>query len=86
MMMFTGVAGCDVIYQVRFNTLGLSYLFIYLFVCVCLFIYGLLGLRCCAWAFPSCGEWGLLFVAVCGLLIAGTSLVAEHGLWAHGLQ
>ena len=20
-----------------------------------------LGLRCCAWAFSSCGEWGLLF-------------------------
>ena len=27
-----------------------------------------LGLRCCAWAFSSCSEWGLLFVAVCGLL------------------
>ena len=25
-------------------------------------------------------EWGLLFVAVCGLLIAVASLVAEHGL------
>ena len=29
---------------------------------------------------PSCGERGLLFVAVCGLLIAVTSLVVEHGL------
>ena len=36
-------------------------------------------LRCCAWAFSSCGKWGLLFV-VCGLLIAVASLVAEHGL------
>ena len=30
--------------------------------------------------FSSCGERGLLFVAVCGLLIAVASLVAEHGL------
>ena len=39
-----------------------------------------LGLCCCARAFPSCGEWGLLLVAACGLLIAVVSLVAEHGL------
>ena len=37
-----------------------------------------LGLRCCAQAFSSCGEQGLLFVAMCGLLIAVASLVAEH--------
>ena len=39
-----------------------------------------LGLRCCAQAFSSCSEQGLLFVAVRGLLIAVASLVAEHGL------
>ena len=39
-----------------------------------------LGLRCCAWAFSSCGERGLLFVAVRRLLIVVASLVAEHGL------
>ena len=38
-----------------------------------------LGLCCCAQAFSSCGERGLLFVAVRGLLIAVASLVAEHG-------
>ena len=27
-----------------------------------------LGLRCCVQAFSSCGEWGLLFVVVHGLL------------------
>ena len=48
-------------------------LFIYFFLAV-------LGLRCCTWAFSSCGEWGLLFVAVCRLLTAVASLVAEHGL------
>ena len=47
-----------------------------------------LGLRCCARAFSSCSERGLLFVAVHGLLIAVASLVAEHeffsscGTWA----
>ena len=45
-----------------------------------------LGLRCCMRAFSSCGERELLFVAVCGLLIAVASLVAEHGLQSHGLQ
>ena len=39
-----------------------------------------LGLRCCSWAFSSCGEQELLFVAVRGLLIAVASLAAEHGL------
>ena len=46
--------------------------FIYLFLAA-------LGLRCCAQAFSSCGERGLLFVVVCGL-IAVAFLVAEHGL------
>ena len=49
------------------------FLFIYLFVAA-------LGLRCCTLASSSCGERGLLFVAVRGLLIAVASLVAEHGL------
>ena len=48
-------------------------LFIYLFLAA-------LGLCCCAWAFSSCGEQGLLFFAGRGLLIAVASLVAEHGL------
>ena len=55
------------------------YLFIHLFLAA-------LGLRCCARAFSSCGERGLLFVAVRGLLIEVASLVAEHELPARGLQ
>ena len=39
-----------------------------------------LGLHCCAQAFSSCGEQGLLFVEVHRLLVAVASLVAEHGL------
>ena len=49
------------------------YLFIYLFMAA-------LGLLCCTQAFSSCGERGLLFVAVHGLLIAVASLVVAHGL------
>ena len=49
------------------------YLFYFYFLAV-------LGLRCCARAFSSCGEQGLLFVAVHGLLVVVASLVAEHGL------
>ena len=44
------------------------------------FFLAALGLRCCARAFSSCGERGLLFVAVRGLLIAVASFVAELGL------
>ena len=44
-----------------------------------LFCVAALGLLCCTQAFSSCGEQGLLFVAVCRLLIAVASLVAEHG-------
>ena len=39
-----------------------------------------LGLCCCVRAFFSCGERGLLFVAVRGLLIVVASLAVEHGL------
>ena len=39
-----------------------------------------LGLHCCTWAFSSCGERGLFFVAVHRLLIAVASLVVEHEL------
>ena len=43
-------------------------------------VLAVLGLRCCAGIFSSCGERGLLFIAVRGLLIVVASLVAEHGL------
>ena len=43
--------------------------FIYLFLAA-------LGLHCCMRAFSSCGEWGLLFIVVRGLLI-----VAGFSLW-----
>ena len=51
----------------------LSLLFIYLFLVA-------LGLHCCAWAFSSCGEWGLLFITLHRLLIVVISLVVKHRL------
>ena len=54
--------------------------FYFYFILFLKFIFGCVGVRCCSWAFSSCGEQGLLFVAVRGLLIAVASLVAEHGL------
>ena len=49
------------------------YLFIYLFLAA-------LGLHCCTQAFSSCGELGLLFIALHRLLIVVASLVVEHRL------
>ena len=57
--------------------------FFFFFLFISLFIYLFIWLHwvfVAAWAFSGCGECGLLFVAVRGLLIAAASLVAEHGL------
>ena len=57
-------------------TRGLSQNFFFFF-----FFLAALVLRCCVWAFSSCGERGLLFVMVLGLLPVVASLVAEHRLY-----
>ena len=44
------------------------------------FFLAALGLRCCVWAFSSCGERGLHLVAVCRLLTVVASVVVECGL------
>ena len=56
-----------------------SHTFFFFFFFKFLFLTAL-GLRCCAWAFSTCGDRGLLLVEVRGLLIAVDSLVAEQGL------
>ena len=62
-----------------FLKITVCFFLMYLFLLFILFL-AVLGLRCCAQAFSSCGKQGLLFVAVRGLLIAVASLVAELGL------
>ena len=61
------------------NFFFLEFFFVVVVVVLNLFL-AALGLRCCTQAFSSCGEWGLLFIAVRRLLIAVASLVAEHRL------
>ena len=51
------------------------FLYIYMYI----YFLAVLGL-CCARAFSSCGEQGLLFVAVRGLLIAVASRCGAHAL------
>ena len=58
-----------------------NYWFFNRFMYVCMYAFmAVLGLRCCVWAFSSCSERGLLFIAARVLLIAVASLVAEHRL------
>ena len=45
-----------------------------------------LGLRFCARAFRSCGEWGPLFIAVRGPSTIAASPVAEHRLQTRRLS
>ena len=52
----------------------------YFILFIYLFILAALGLCCCMWAFSSCGQQGLLFVAMRGPLIVAASLAVEHRL------
>ena len=62
-------------------------MFFFFFFNKCTYLFlAALGLLCCMQAFSSCGERGLLFVVVRGLLIVVASLVAEPRLLARGLQ
>ena len=69
------------------EVLGQFFLFFF-FNRFILFIYflffGCVGSSVAVHAISSCGEPGPPFAVVRGLLIAVTSLVAEHGLWALG--
>ena len=63
----------------------LSFFLILFFIFYFLFL-AVLGLHCCTRVFSSCGERGLLFIAVHGLVIVVASLVVERGLQVRGLQ
>ena len=58
-------------------------IFIYLFICLFIFL-AALGLRCCTWAFSSCGELGLTLH--CGARSLGTrsSVAVARGLSSCG--
>ena len=60
-------------------------LFVSVFFCVC--VCGCIGSSLLCMGFlPSCGQHGLLFLVVSGLLIAMASLVGEHELWGKGFS
>ena len=73
MLSKSGLVAKGVDLLVDLYSLCLQFLFIYSFMAV-------LGLCCYTQALPSCGKWRLLFLVVCGFLIAMASIVAEHGL------
>ena len=76
---------CQLYFNLKNKKIIYQFLLPYFFKEIYLFLAGL-GLRCCAWAFYSCNERGLLFISVLGLLMVVASLVAEHRLQARGLQ
>ena len=57
-----------------------KYPFIYLLKIICYLFLVVLGLCCCPWAFSSCDEQGLLFIAVSRLLTLVASFAAKHRL------
>ena len=62
------------------NVVFVSFAVLFFTVDFFIFFRAALGFHCCVRAFSSCGERGLLVIAVPGLLIAVASLVVEHGL------
>ena len=54
-----------------FRDITSYFIFVYLFLAV-------VDLRCCTWAFSSCGKQGLLSIAVRGPAPAVASLAAER--------
>ena len=70
-------------YQLFPDSMSTVKVFFLIYLFICLFL-AALGLRFFAQAFSSCGERGLLFVVVCGLLIAVASLCCRA--WALGAQ
>ena len=59
-----------------FNRLNFINFSVFFFIC----FLAAVGLRCCMWAFSSCSNRGLFFIAVLGFLTAAASLAAEPGL------
>ena len=65
--------------HIHISEIAESYDSSFFFFLIYLFLVAL-SPRCCARAFSSCSQEGLLFVAVHRLLLAVTSLAAEHRL------
>ena len=77
--MFMCIYMCTYIYSYIFQYRFFFLIFKFIIYLLFLFL-AALGLRFCARAFSSCGEWGPLFIAVRGPLTITASLVAEQRL------
>ena len=66
--------------SIYFIFLDFFFYFVHFLKNVVIYFLATLGFCCCQWTFSSFTEWGPLFIAKHGLLIAVTSLFAEHGL------
>ena len=82
-------SACDCLFptslpKMALTELFLNFIFINLFIYFIYFIFGCIGSSCWVQAFSSCGEQGLLFIVVRGLLIVVASLVGARalGTWA----
>ena len=62
------------------------YVFVFWFFYIFIFILAALGLRYCARAFSSCGEPGLLFIAVRRLLLLQSTGSRQVGFSSCGMQ
>ena len=67
LFLFICISG-HVFVTMKMNQLYLSLSTLFFLKLIYFFIFIALGLHCCRWAFSSCGEQGLLFTEVCGLL------------------
>ena len=76
---------CNCFLSLPMNLLDDETLFFFKFIYLYLLL-TVLGLRFCARAFSSCGEWGPLLIAVRGPLTIAASLVAEHRLQTRRLS
>ena len=63
---------------------GCLWRYFFFFFLIMYFFLAVLGLRGCVQAVCSGREWGLLFTALLGLLIAVACPASEHRLWASG--
>ena len=58
----------------------------FFFFFLVVYFLAVVGLHCCMWTFSSCSKQGLLFIVICGLLIAVAPPVAEQALGCMGFS
>ena len=78
--LFSSFGNSGDVAAISLGTILLQELFFFSLINLFILFLAALGLHCCTQALSSCGEPGLLFVVLRGLLITVASLVVEHRL------